>query len=77
MWPNPQFPADLVTFAEEISIGKLPFLCIENPVLQASTISINLNKLASKQKEEYKIFRIFNGKMITEYIGKLNAINSR
>ena len=27
MWPNPQFPADLVTFTEEILYGKLSFLC--------------------------------------------------
>ena len=27
MWPNSQFPADLVTFTEEIPNGKLPFLC--------------------------------------------------
>ena len=27
MCPNPQFPADLVTFTEEIDNGKLPFLC--------------------------------------------------
>ena len=27
MWPNPQFPADLVIFAEEIPNGKLHFLC--------------------------------------------------
>ena len=27
MWPNPQFPADLVTFIEEILNGKLHFLC--------------------------------------------------
>ena len=26
MWPNPQFPADLVTFTEEILHGKLYFL---------------------------------------------------
>ena len=26
MWPNPRFPADLVTFTEEILNGKL-FLC--------------------------------------------------
>ena len=25
MWPNPQFPADLVTFTEEILNGKLHF----------------------------------------------------
>ena len=27
MWPNPQFPPDLVTFTEEILNGKLHFLC--------------------------------------------------
>ena len=27
MWPNPQFPADLVTFTEETLNGKLHFLC--------------------------------------------------
>ena len=27
MWPNPQFPADLVNFTEEIRNGKLYFLC--------------------------------------------------
>ena len=26
MWPNPQFPADLVTFTEEILNGKLVLL---------------------------------------------------
>ena len=30
MWPNPQFPADLITFAEEILSGKLHFLCSES-----------------------------------------------
>ena len=29
MWPNPQFPADLVTFTEEILNGKLHLLCSE------------------------------------------------
>ena len=27
MWPNPQFPADLVTYTEEIHNGKLHFSC--------------------------------------------------
>ena len=27
MSPNPQFPADLVTYTEEILNGKLHFLC--------------------------------------------------
>ena len=29
MWPNPQFPADLVTFTEEILNGKMRFLSSE------------------------------------------------
>ena len=29
MWPNPQEPADLVTFIEDIHNGKLHFLCSE------------------------------------------------
>ena len=29
MWPDPQLPADLVTFTEEILKGKLHFLCSE------------------------------------------------
>ena len=28
MWPNPQFPADLVTFTEEIPNVKLHFLAV-------------------------------------------------
>ena len=27
MWPNPQFSANLITFAEEILNGELQFLC--------------------------------------------------
>ena len=27
MWPNPEFPEDLVTFTEKIPIGKLHFSC--------------------------------------------------
>ena len=26
MWPNPQFPADLITFTEELLNGKIHFL---------------------------------------------------
>ena len=28
MWPNPQFPADLVTFTEEVLNGKLHFCAV-------------------------------------------------
>ena len=30
MWPNPQIPADLVTFIKEILNGKLHFLCTDS-----------------------------------------------
>ena len=30
MWPNPQFPTDLVIFTEEILNEKLHFLCSEH-----------------------------------------------
>ena len=30
MWPNPQFPTDLVTFTEGILNGKLHFLYSDN-----------------------------------------------
>ena len=32
MWPNPQEPADLVTFTEEILNGKLQFLCSDKTI---------------------------------------------
>ena len=32
MWPNPQFPPDLVTFTEEILDGKLHFLYTDIPL---------------------------------------------
>ena len=48
MWPNPQFPADLVKFTEEIFNEKLDFLCSvhkQNNISQTmktSTIIITL-----------------------------------
>ena len=32
MWPNPQFPADLDTFTEELLNGKLHIVCIDSCV---------------------------------------------
>ena len=34
MWPNPQFPADLVTFTQEILHGKLHFFAVEGVSLK-------------------------------------------
>ena len=33
MWPNPQFPVDLVAFTEEILNEKLHFLCSVDPAI--------------------------------------------
>ena len=41
MYPNPQFPADLVTFTEEIINEKVHFLC--------SDININATRADSKE----------------------------
>ena len=42
MSPNPQFPADLVAFTQEILNGKLNFLCSDNYCLP---IKINFTPL--------------------------------
>ena len=42
MWPNPQFPADLVTFTEEILDRKLHFLCSVNSCGQYFVFKISL-----------------------------------
>ena len=41
MWPNPQFPADLVPFTEEILNGKLHFLRSVSSNLQPSPDNFN------------------------------------
>ena len=43
MWPNPQFPADLVTITEEILHGKLHFLWSE-------TIDIDMTNSLEEEK---------------------------
>ena len=43
MRPNPQFPADLVTFTEEIPNGKLHFLCSGATEMPIKTMNLNLN----------------------------------
>ena len=41
MWPNPQFPADLVTFTEKIRNVKLQFLCSAGFVVDEITAKDN------------------------------------
>ena len=43
MWPNPQFPTDLVTFIEEIRNGKLQFLCSAGKVALAIHVVNNIS----------------------------------
>ena len=40
MRPNPQFPADLVTFAEKILNGKLHFLCSVSQEIDKTTENV-------------------------------------
>ena len=40
MWPNPQFPPDLVTFTEKILNGKLHFLYNVDETLSPNMLSI-------------------------------------
>ena len=46
-WSNPQFPADLVTFKEEIFNGQLHFSCSASSESTDKTALINLLKLYS------------------------------
>ena len=41
MWPNPQIPADLVTFTEVILNGKLHFLCSEYKPMHFSILLLH------------------------------------
>ena len=55
MWPNPQFPAVLITFTEEILNGKLHFLWVlvidGNPVITkfAGEKTLDLNNIKSEE----------------------------
>ena len=62
MWPNPRFPADLLTFTEEIFNGKLYFLCsasqfqawfeIEVSQLRSATPDM-LQRMSNKSEMDY------------------------
>ena len=59
MWPNPQFPADLVTYTEEILNEKLRFLCsviyiIKNVREISSLTSLMLSKRVGWDFSELK-----------------------
>ena len=66
MWPNPQLPADLVTFTEEILNGKLHFLCIadnQNESARSFTSYVSyslgqINTVISKLSETHSDARL-------------------
>ena len=63
MWPNPQLPADLVTFTEEILNGKLNFMCSECGLISKEHQNnpfigyMNINSLCNKINDLGKICR--------------------
>ena len=67
MWPNPQFPTDLVTFTEEIFNGKLHFLYSDiNEVIKklyADVLHVanNFREEHLKLKKTHESFSYHNG----------------
>ena len=49
MWPNPQFPADLVIFTEEILNGKLHFLCSVCVLLKVAEFTLKRHSFAGRK----------------------------
>ena len=61
MWPNPQFPADLVTITEEILNGKLDFLCSDKALCFKKNL---LSTKVSKESKDLKTLKKFRNKII-------------
>ena len=58
MSPNPQFPADLVTLAEEILNGKLHFLCrVDLASLKSDIDKLDIDKL-DKVQSDWTIWKV-------------------
>ena len=58
MWPNPQFPADLVTFTEEIFDRKLFFCAVKfkhNSIKSSNIDSWNVPKYVSLSCKNFPI----------------------
>ena len=51
MWPNPQFPADFVTFAGEILNVKLRILCSDGDVIGVKSTPAS-QPLANDEKDQ-------------------------
>ena len=87
MWPNPQFPADLVKFIEETLNGKLHFLCSESSILDAwqgfeYTFFIIHFGHAFTHKTKIllfgvsSIFNIFNSVILSTFINSIFYLNA-
>ena len=59
MWPNSQFPADLVTFTKEFLNGELHFLCSGNVGIYQRSHSMET----------------FNTKEIKEFMEKIHLLS--
>ena len=66
MWPNPQFPADLVTFTVEILDGKLHFLC-------SGKCTKDVKRLFQKKKKKKKKFANMSDHVCTNFFYKRNV----
>ena len=62
MWPNPQFPADLVTLTEEIVYGKLHFFCAVLIYINSLDIRsvIWRRSLSCQEERKFGVSRITN-----------------
>ena len=76
MWPNPQFPADLVTVTEETRNGKLHFLCSVNCLVIWMFHSRALNNKINRLHERCLLI-IYNDKTSTfnELLEKDNSVS--
>ena len=69
MWPNPQFPTDLVTFTDEILIGKLHFLC-SMPYVYLQQVAVITTSYDTFQRSYMKAFEpktVYNIKYNIKY----------
>ena len=58
MWPNEQFPADLVTFTEEILSGKVHFLCSAGSIAEFLLIKIENKAHSLYLQNSYNLWHV-------------------
>ena len=77
MWPNPQFPAGLLTFTEEILHGKLCFLCSVLPFNVLCPLKAHMKVSVIRKKLLQGIYNLFRGitrgfNSTSIYLSKIN-----